>query len=453
MSFFPAIVPKGTLLYHGDCTPERPEVHEWLAFEIPHAEMFAKVRGSECRHINKGELKSKETFGLLGQEGYNEHRRRPPWELKPGWLQIYQANRDLKLLYIDGMSAANCHLGTIDTQDLLLLNFTGGIWDERGRSRGLCDLAAKWGLDGVIRMEAGFEIIKCDFSTGLDFLSHRRRPPMDHPAMVGGFHPFEYIREVSQRYNGIDSSRVLLDYSAMVSSYFYPLNLSNPDCNSSLPRLPGSELHHLQHIKSDLGEHFTKPKPHSSIDWQGVVDMIVKRYSDRLQYMATNLPQKIFLSELNILLNLYVEYESFPILSEDPITTCALHYLRPVTPSTDQDWLIFAALKTVTHRICETLFAARDILIEKEKQSTQDAPLSAVDLVQELIEWLDWTEWKACGPCGYDKVCFVAVFPIGTPEDHFHPSCRNRTEMERRDSWERNYWMKPEDFQARFLMD
>jgi hypothetical protein len=41
MSLFPAVVPEGTLLYHGDCRAEPPEWVDWMAFEIAHAEMFS----------------------------------------------------------------------------------------------------------------------------------------------------------------------------------------------------------------------------------------------------------------------------------------------------------------------------------------------------------------------------------------------------------------------------
>jgi hypothetical protein len=55
MSFFPAYVPKGTLLYHGFSVPERVTGMEWLAFEIQHAEQHAQnhvVDGDERKgHI------------------------------------------------------------------------------------------------------------------------------------------------------------------------------------------------------------------------------------------------------------------------------------------------------------------------------------------------------------------------------------------------------------------
>src|ERR1700712_1779421 len=42
MSFFLATVPKGVLLHHGNSSPLSPEDPDWLAYEIEHAENFAR---------------------------------------------------------------------------------------------------------------------------------------------------------------------------------------------------------------------------------------------------------------------------------------------------------------------------------------------------------------------------------------------------------------------------
>jgi hypothetical protein len=424
MSLFPALVPQGTLLYHGDCTPEVPPNAEWLAFEIPHAEIFS--RGSCIQlHSDIDRLSLLSTWALEQEEGGDDPPRRPP-DLAPGWLHIYQANRPLKLLYIDGMAAAKSDFGPMDTQDLLLSNdFNRSSWQETERVQALCKEAVEWHIDGFIRMEAGFEVIKCNFSDGLDVLSTRRRPHADSPTMHGGLSLLDLIRDVSARYNGIDASRVLLDYSSMVSAYFYPTNLSNPDPTSNLPRLLSSSPAQLSRMRSDLGDLITRSDPYTSIDWQGVVDMIQKRYSERLQFMATDPPLSSFITTISALLNVFVDYDD---PTRDPVEICSVHYLLPIQPSTTQDQLIFAAIVTVSHRICNTLFSVRDVLFERQQSSErQSSNATAVELVQSLMGWLDWPDWKKCGPCSIDEVCFVAVFPFGSAEDHFNPRCKNGT--------------------------
>lgn len=290
MSFFPAYIPEGTLLYHGSPQAERPTHLEWIAFEIPHAENFA--RGWKPRRPGKG-------TGGHSENSYVDPRNMSPeqfwswgdqdFEFIPGYLHIYQATRPLKVLYLDGMSAGNSERGTLDSQDILLLNFTRGIWDERERAAELCNLAEDFGVEGFIRMECGFELIKCDFSEGLNFISHKKRPDFHKPESLNNGVLFEFVRDIGSRYHGIDAGRVLLDYSSMVSAFFYPANLSNPNPDprqAKLPRLVESDDKVLQQIRSDLRGVTVDSKYDTGIDWQGITDS----------------EHKISLSNLNILL-------------------------------------------------------------------------------------------------------------------------------------------------------
>jgi hypothetical protein len=230
----------------------------------------------------------------------------------------------------------------------------------------------------------------------------------------------------------------------MVSAYFYPANLSNPNANSTDPTLSFVDIKQLKHIRFDVEASLKGFFQNPIINWQDVVDMIVTRYSDRLQYMATDLPQPLFLSLVNNLLNIFINYKEVAS-TESLIDTCASYYLRSVKPSTKQDHLILAALNVVTHKICKTLFDVRDILFETEKGDHEEkivvSSSSALDLIRNLNDWLDWTDWKFCGSCGYDKVCFIAMFPYGTEEDHFHPRCKSADEINGARPRDHNYWM------------
>jgi hypothetical protein len=159
--------------------------------------------------------------------------------------------------------------------------------------------------------------------------------------------------------------------------------------------------------------------------------------------MATDLPQKTFLTQINGLLNLFVDYGTPEV--QDPVAACSLHYLQPVQSTTEQDRLIEAAFKILALRICTTLFDIRKLLLGKERDgdtTEQEGIGSAVELIRELIKWLDWSDWKACGQCALDEVCFIAVFPMGTAEDHYCPHCINNTEIQRSvEDIETNYWM------------
>jgi hypothetical protein len=316
---------------------------------------------------------------------------------------MYQTNRPLKLLYIDGMSATACDFGPLDTQDIILLNFTSDKIDETKRAILLCELAEEWGVEGFIRMETGFEIIKCNFSDGLDFVSRKRRPDRAKDDSHNRMFLLERIREVTKRHHGIGGGRATLDYSSMISAYFYTTNLSNPDPNPALPsppRLLFTDPEVISRIKSDLGHVLKVSLPHPSINWQDVAD--IKRYSDGLQSMASDLRQDEFRSEINMLLDLYIDYDFSKL--QDPIEVCSSHYLQPIQASTQQDVLLYSAFKAVTHRICETLFAVREELVIKETDGISDesgSTVHSVELIRDLVTWLDWSTWKEYGQCAY----------------------------------------------------
>lgn len=139
-------IPAYTLLYHGLISPEEkdpePPSPEWLAFDLEMA------------------------YGIMGSSRHS-------------FLLTYQATRPVKALYFDGESATLMGLGQMDTQMLQLFgNVTGpanagrgfGLGAEYLRAHGLCNWLEEaglrgrgWGFEGVVRMNAGFEMIWCDF--------------------------------------------------------------------------------------------------------------------------------------------------------------------------------------------------------------------------------------------------------------------------------------------------
>ncbi len=466
MSFFTASIPNNTLLYHGTHTKDRINGTEWLAFEIEHAEVFAGMRGPGGGRRGRpppggpgggpggrpGE--GKPPVGPPGEgPGYPGRPDHPPKQGLPnrpmhktddesksyGYLHTYRTSRPLtKLLYLDGMSAGKTSMGTVDTQDYVMRNDSEEIvsapWGDYQRAQAMCALGKEYEIEGIIRMEAGFELILCDFSSGLDFVGASQRPGYSVPESYQDLSQFEYFRGVSMRFQGITAGRVKVDYSNMVSAYFYPLNLTNPNpSRSELPRLPMSDKKGLARVRSDVLSRFSKSGNDDTVDWQGLVDMVVTRYSDRLQFLVSNnLTERALLSEINFLLNAFIDYADPRVPAA--IETCASVYLTPVTPQTESDFLIYEAIITVTRKICSTLFEVRKILLDGEIETyNKVGPNPAI---QELIEYLDWSTWLECGKCGYDEVCFVAIWPWGSVEDHTAPGCRKSDDMAGRNG----YW-------------
>ena len=290
MSVFPAVVPRGVLLYHGSHSPDVPRSHEWLAFEVEHAENFARSRPPRRRggwhSSDDTSLKHEDPLDVavrlqsrdwLNDEGEGD-------EVLPGYLHTYRTTRPLNLLYIDGMAAANTWYGTTDTQDLLLTYAPDRQPMEDYRRGGdLCEAFAAWGVEGFIRMEPGFEVIFCDFSpdAGLELASAPARQALpDDPAYAdfdSALSHFEWVRAAAQRYRDIGAGRVLLDFSGMVSAYFYPVNLTNPDPERpELPRLVQATEAQLAvmrgHVAGVASRRGLGDGSEDVVDWQGVTD-------------------------------------------------------------------------------------------------------------------------------------------------------------------------------------
>lgn len=470
MSFFLATVPKGVLLHHGNSSPDSPSQPDWLAYEIEHAENFARGRrggpgGPGGGPPGHGGGPPPPMGNEEGQKPIKDKDRR--LELRDdddeevhGYLHVYETTRPLKFLYVDGMGGGKTSMGTLDSQDYLLRGKTpgnetdrwerkqredkhgeeppkrrgpggGGPMDEQERAKDLCALCKEWGLQGVVRMEAGFEIIKCDFSDGLEEVQALQRPDQNG-GRPGGFGNLEFIRGLSERYQGIGATRTIIDYSSMVSAFFFQVNLTNPNVKrQDLPRMFSVEPQQFAEIKNYLTNVIAERRDEEArtVDWQDVTDLIVGRYADRIKYMAESVDSvQSMAAEINFLLTLFVD-GSGAESTEDGIDRCANFYLRSVTPNTEADHLIQTALHTVTHEICSTLFRVRGLVVE-DPAPDQSSLAASTSALGALMQSLSWTRFKRCPSCAINEVCIIPMWPMGTVEDYNNPSCSNGSDVE-----------------------
>ncbi|KAK2001721.1 hypothetical protein LX36DRAFT_600900, partial [Colletotrichum falcatum] len=508
MGLIPATVPKGTLMYHGTRSNSTPEGPEWLAFEMEHSENFARSwrgrwappgRGGGGGGLPGGPHggqpidPGQKPLGGGEEEDDDDDEKRPPrWSPGRGYLHTYRANRDLKLLYIDGMAAGKTAMGTLDTQDYLLRGLgEAPSFGEMERARDLCGTVKGWGLDGVIRMEIGFESIFCDFSDGLDPVSVLRRPWNDQAEGEHVIDMFEWARAVGQRYDGIGAGRVRLDFGRMVSALWYPLDSASSapaagGGRGEMPRLgPLAEgerraiLGRLEEVVRGAGG-----GGGGTVDWQGIVDMVVARYGDRIEALADEGEDggdEAFVAQVLVVTNSFVDYprdasdlvasaarggeeEEEGEEEEDYVKEarerCAANPLAPARARrgewTPEDGMIHAAVSAVAERVCGDLFDVRGLVLGaapalagafsraeirnvvaaaadgdgKKETTLGEAVERGRAAIKALKRDLGWTGWRKCKPgCGVAEVCFIAMWPFGYREDHFHPSCRNRSAM------------------------
>ncbi|OTA08291.1 hypothetical protein A9Z42_0092270 [Trichoderma parareesei] len=474
-AFIPVVVPAGTSFYHGGYAKEPPKGPEWLAFEVEHAEYFARPmpRGpvGPGRHPPcppEGE----QLHPVADQEEmYSGSCEREKGQVR-GYLQTYHTTRDIQLLYLDGTSAGKADIGTLDSQDEVLCqnNSVQGISQgEMQRAKALCDMVTEWGWDGIMRMEVGFEVIYCNFSAGLHLDSSLRTLLTEDKLKDDADLIPLWLRAAAERYDGIGGDRVKMDFSSMVSGFFFPINISSTDPERpDLIRLGAARREHLQDIKAYIQSVFVEPRKFV-VNWQAVVDMIITRFDKRLAAMAsTRVSADQFISELESATLTYYEApgapgDITPATDEDDknrtaeaIDRCAAHYLTPAL-SKQQDWtlsdaLIHTALKVVTQRMCDDLFLMRAILLQATANAAPDAYLikrgvkstaigNAVDqsqaIARTLVRELAWTTWKRPHLCSEEEVLLVAMWPIGDSVDHFHPGC---VSFEEASADRRSYW-------------
>lgn len=427
MSLYLATVPQGVMLHHGNDRNETPTRLDWLAYEIEHAEMFARAGhpggpghpGHPGKHMGPSRVEE-------GLKRRDEAQVRlveadiDSVEDKHGWLHTYQTTRPLHFLYIDGMSGDKGGSGVLDTQEYLLRGmqddwresraekiFDGkppGPPGEFDRALDLCHLCAEWQLEGVIRTEgAGFEIVMCNFSQGMQQLQSVRRadsqgfhPSYRGPSLEGPGHP----RFANNRLRDIGSGRTILDYSSMVSAFFFPVNLTNPDSNrTDLPRLTSTTAAEMTAIREYLAKVIKSrlDQPLSDFTWRDIADLIVRRYGTEISSMANGTDSTEQLaSRVRFLLEVFTDYSVVDkeLRDAEARKRCSTFYIQTMPLNSEADRLIYAGFEAVNTEICTALFSIRDLLAsDADAEHTTVSLREVKDILKSLMEYLSWNDY------------------------------------------------------------
>lgn len=405
---------------------------EWLAFEPEHALLFARMPIPPMGSHPPPPGRDRGQEPLVGAE---EDKKPQP----EGWLHTYAAARDLRLLYVDGMSAGKTTNGTLDLQSRIIFNDTvndNQVQGEIKRASEFCRMAREvWDdrLDGLLRMEAGFEIILCSFERDLHILRADQVKPSKkflHDPFGprkgrgnGSLHDLipdsgSWFRAITVRYHGIGGNRVTVDYDHFVTAYAYGLDLFGGESKKYRPRLKHLDSSQLQPVRRDLNilimTHDTNER---SFNWQVITDTVVERYAHALKYLASgdlSTTEQVH----GAIQRLLDPFFAYPDRNTTVEAECCANQFIPLTAPTLGT--AANAVQSITQRICWTLLET----LEETDYGT------IMNKIQNLVEYLSWSTWKECRGCKDNEICVIPIWPLGIEEDYDRPQCRDEKKLE-----------------------
>jgi hypothetical protein len=340
---------------------------------------------------------------------------------------------------VDGQSAAKSDKGTLDVQDLILRKpesdqqppsqkpgrGPGGPPGDSLRAEELCNsVENEWEgmLDGILRMEAGFEVILCSFEDNLDVVSIKQQKARQGggPGSRDSGDQLSYYQAVAARFDGIGGNRVSIGYDSLISVYAYA-NATHWD-SANLPRVSNDSAI-TKTIREDVRAMVTSATTPEAVDWQAVTDMVVGRYASRIASLSDGNISSLHDLQAGIdrALRPFVDYSNRSESSE--VARCAEQFLSPNAIASNTTAAI--AVKATSRRICQTLSSAA------AAETLDDGLL----LVRSLKDWLGWTTWKRCIGCHVDEVCMIPIWPWGHKKDREQPRCSDMTDDQHGDYW------------------
>ncbi|KAI5988720.1 hypothetical protein EDD15DRAFT_2172097 [Pisolithus albus] len=439
----PGTIPPGTLLYHGTWHSDLPPGPEWTATDPEHSMLF-------CRNT-------------VGENGC--------------WHLTLMTTRTLKVVYFDGSSAAKIPFGSMDTQDIIAWGAVRPDWayEEGDRIKALCEWGREYGVDGFVRMEMDFEVMLCDFTSGVRIVSSLLLAKPGTSSKASSLFEVMYAGSWHNRYPG--ESRIRLDLSGLIS--FYDTELAP----SLVPARFGKERwdHRLLNIsevdlaraRARLEEFLSGPADRSSsgIDWLTLIRVVVDRYSERLEFVryllnstspdAADSDSTIDVAvktqvQLRNMLAPYILFDVIPpstVFKTEERESDELDWVRPVfrlcatthtgmlegSTMTSAEKLLLDAVQGTTREICRvvTKMWGLGVLAGVDQSMGTDRKPDAGTIqnmtktwkkdIDELMAWLDWNAWVKCRPaCGPEEMCYLTTWPIGFPKRNRPRPPKNR---------------------------
>ncbi|KAJ8125066.1 hypothetical protein O1611_g8575 [Lasiodiplodia mahajangana] len=400
-----------TQLFHGRHGPGLPDKLQFFAFD---AEM---------------------SLGIFGAAGSSV-------------LHTLTTTRPLRVVYFDGQSAALTEAGTLDSQMAILngevppIPTYNHVYDENQRALDLCALVGDLRIDGVVRMNAGFEVLLCNwvqsgvkhvFASNLTLPGNQerkqdksllndpnRQPPRGFGNAFSEQGSFEWLRSATWHYGnygqgGPTFGRVKLDLCTMVSFYDPELSSLNDLHSGHIVgnqaflngwgfrrghRLVGISNGDAKAARSQLRKNIARPKC-SDVEWAAMVQNIVSQHKARLLDISKTLKSRqttlgiiTRVHELShAILYAYLEYPfattgrslgKVEVLTSSRCSTVYTSSIKlPVLSNSER--LLYHSINSVLRRLCS---AEWDLLKWSEKYTTQllgeHADIDQSQIIEEI---------------------------------------------------------------------
>ena len=224
-------------------------------------------------------------------------------------------------------------------------------------------------------------------------------------------------------------TRVKIDYSRVVS-FFDPALSSLVEARAGKPReefrLDKISEADSKYVRDQVTDVFTRDGQGSGIDWGSITQVIVDRYSGRLELLRhilqnpeskRNVTEQVAeaRSQVLIMLTPYMITSAIPPNPTGPVDRSWIDPVVKHCASTHTAWaraalltwqekVIKEAVEEVLSRICRVLgdlwvdaFDSTEAGVEEHERFLRKWQSDII----ELMDWLDWSMWLRCDPaCG-----------------------------------------------------
>lgn len=328
-------------------------------------------------------------------------------------LHVHGTTRPLTVIYFDGQSAALTAAGTLDTQIVLLQGRVPHypsyqlVYNEDQRALDLCNLVIELGIDGVVRMDAGFEVLVCDpsasqvrelFVTNITVPGSQdigknhslpqdpnRQPPKGYGNVFSNQGSFEWLRSATWHYDTAEW-RVKPDLCRMIS-FYDPALTSLLDSHHGViagnvsfmngwglrrgHRLFSIDTNDVQLVRTWLRDFPSKPDLCSGIDWVAIVSTIRAQHGSRARELMATFNWKVRTGDqaraivtkihelTHAILVSYLQYRPDPDSPQGPrelaLDRCKSVYTALADPEklARSELLIYHSINAVMEKLCD----------------------------------------------------------------------------------------------------